>query len=281
MLPNEAEVFAEIRTAHAKRLAEMTALHDAVVGMMSAGQWTITRPTGTKPFTIDIICGLLTKACKTFRSIQLLGERGFHEDANALVRVLLEATVAGLFILQRRRRDKKTKVLSPTSQHRALTFYAYSLHQSLKMLRDWKQTPGLKRQVTKGKIAETEKAIASVVAHLPAGTNYEKHWSGKGSFQEAVKSLRADPLYAVLYRHTSSISHVSDVGLHFESDPATGALVWQIAPRERGFEGPSYVSRELLWMLANRINERLGLGFAATLAPHKLKKADLPRQGIS
>jgi hypothetical protein len=28
--------------------------------------------------------GLLTKACKTFRSIQILAERGLHEDANAL-----------------------------------------------------------------------------------------------------------------------------------------------------------------------------------------------------
>ncbi|MGH9160428.1 MAG: DUF5677 domain-containing protein [Vicinamibacteraceae bacterium] len=109
--------------------------------MMTAEQWTIRRRSGTSPFTIDIIRGLLTKSCKTFRSIQSLCERGLHEDANALVRVLLETSVAVLFILQRRRRDKKTRALSPTAEQRALTFYAHSLHQQLKMLKEWKQTP--------------------------------------------------------------------------------------------------------------------------------------------
>jgi hypothetical protein len=66
------------------------------------------------------------------------------------------------------------------------------------------------------------------------------------------------------------------VGLHFETDPATGDLVWQIAPRIDGVLGPLFVARELLWMLAGRIDERLELGFKTTLAPLKLKKADLP-----
>ena len=277
MLPDETEVAAAVAAKHAKELAAMSELHDAVVGMMTVDQWTIRHTTGTKPFTIAIIMGLLTKSCKTFRSIQILCERGLHEDADALVRVLLETTVGVMFILQSRRRDKKTNVLSPTAQQRALTFYAYSLHQQLKMLMDWKKTPGLKRKATKGIIRNTEDAIVEVKKLLPAGTNFEKHWSGKGGFQQAVQALRQDTLYAVLYRHTSAISHVSDVGLHFEQDLATGELIWQVPPRVEGFEGPSYVARELLWVLASRIDERLGLGFATVLAPHKLKKAELPK----
>jgi hypothetical protein len=115
---------------------------------------TIRRTSGTNPFTIEIILGLVTKACKTFRSIQILGERGLREDANALVRVLLETTVAVLFILQRRRRDKKTKVLSPTAQQRALTFYAYSKYQQLKMLADWKKTCGPQKLCAQGKAGD-------------------------------------------------------------------------------------------------------------------------------
>jgi hypothetical protein len=276
MLPDEADVHAAIAAKHHKELTAMTALHNAVVGMMTVDKWTIRRTSGTKPFTIDIIRGLLTKACKTFRSIQILGESGLHEDANALVRVLLETTVAVLFILQRRRREGKTKALTPTAHQRAIIFYGYSLHQQLKMLMHWKKTPGLKRQATKSAIKRTEDAIAQVKKYLPAGASFEGHWSGKGGFRQAVEALRADPLHAVLYRHTSAISHVSDVGLHFEQDPETGELIWQVPPRLEGFEGPSYVSRELLWMLANRIDERLGLGFKAALAPHKITKADLP-----
>lgn len=276
MLPDEPRVAAAIAARHAEELAAMSSLHDAVVGMMTVGRWTIGRTTGTKPFTVDIIMGLLTKACKTFRSIQVLCERGLHEDAEALVRVLLETTVAVLFILQGRRRDRKSKALSPTAQQRALTFYAHSLHQSLKMLREWKNTPGLKRKATKAMLENTGDAIATVTNFLPAGTNFEKHWAGKGGFQQAVQALRREPLYAVLYRHTSAISHASDVGLHFERDKATGQLIWQLPPRVEGFAGPSYVARELLWVLANRIDQRLQLGFAASLAPHKIKGADLP-----
>ena len=167
----------------------MSALHDAVVSMMMADKWTMRRTTGTTPFTIDMILGLLTKSCKTFRSIHIRCERRLHEDAEALVRVLLETAVAVMFILQSRRRDKKTSILSPTAQQRALTFYAFSLHQQLKMLKDWTNTPGLKRKATNAIIKNTENGIAAVETLLPAATNFKKHWSVTGGFQQAVLSL--------------------------------------------------------------------------------------------
>jgi len=80
------------------------------------------------------------------------------------------------------------------------------------MLMEWKKTPGLKRKATKAMVKKAEDAILEIKKLLPAGTNVEKHWSGKGSFQQTVQALRQDSLYSVLYRHTSSISHVSDVG---------------------------------------------------------------------
>ena len=50
----------------------------------NCNEWTIQRSTGTTPFTIDILRRLLTKACKTFRSVQVLCERGLQEDAVAM-----------------------------------------------------------------------------------------------------------------------------------------------------------------------------------------------------
>lgn len=275
MLPGESEVAAEIKVRYEKELTAMTALHDAVVGMVIADQWTIRRNTGAKPFTIEILLGRLTKACKTFRSIQVLCERGLYEDANALVRVLLETTIAVVWILQRRARDK-AGVLTPTSHQRAIAFLGYSLHQQLTMLKEWKKTKGLKRLAPKRAIEAVEKQIVDIKTMLPSGMNFEKHWSGKGGLQQTVTALKADSLYSVLFRHTSSISHASDVGLHFEPHPATGEPIWQIAPRAEGVLNASLVARELLWMLANRIDERLGLGFSSTLARHRLRKADVP-----
>jgi len=241
----------------------MRALHVAVVAMMTAGKWNVTRRAGTNPFTVEIILGLLTKAIKTFRSVELLARRGLHEDANALVRVLTETATATTFILQTRSRE------------RALGYYAHSLSQSLKMIREWKRTPGLKRRVSSKKIKEVEEALESIVSCLPTGYDFRNHWSGKGSLQNALKSLRADSVYSVLYRHTSSIAHASDVGLHFVNDANTGTLIWQIQPRSRGVLPVILVSTELLWVLASRINERLGLGFDSSLLQHKVTRGRL------
>jgi hypothetical protein len=132
MLPHETEVMAAIAEKYRVQLAGMAALHDAVVGMMTAGAWTIQRPRGLDSFVVETMIGLLTKACRTFRAVELLSERGFHDDAHALVRVLMETTVAVMFILQK------------GSKRRALIYHAHGFAQNLKMLNEWKQTPGLK-----------------------------------------------------------------------------------------------------------------------------------------
>jgi Family of unknown function (DUF5677) len=268
MLPHEAEVMAEIATKYRVELDGMTALHDTVVGMMTAGQWMIRKRRGVSPFVVKTTMGLLTKACKTFRATQILCERGFREDANALVRVLMETTVAILFILQKR------------SKERTLIYHAYSLAQDIKMLNEWKNTRGLKRKAPKAILKRANDALAGYVKLLPAGTDVSRHWSGKPNLREAFKALRANATYATLYRYTSSISHASDFGVHFEVDPTTEDLVWEIEPTAKGLEAPSYTARQLLWNAANRIDQRLGLGFSSALAPHKLTKAELTKADV-
>jgi hypothetical protein len=241
----------------------MTSLHDAVIAMMSAGSWTIQKSRGVSPFVVQTMIGLLTKASKTFRSVQVLSERGLHDDANALVRVLMETTVAIAFILQKK------------SKQRALIYHAHGIAQSIKMLNDWKNTKGLKRKATKAMMKQANDGLAVYMKRLPQGTDVKRHWSGKGSLQEAMKALRGDVMYATLYRFTSSISHASDFGAHFEVDPASDDLIWELEPQVQGFESPSYAARELLWNAANRIDQRLGLGYAHRLAPHKLTRSEV------
>jgi hypothetical protein len=264
LLPHETEVATEIATKYGQQLAAMTALHDAVVSMLTAGTWKIGRP-GIDRLVAETMLGLLTKACKTFRSIQILCERGLYEDAHVLVRVLMETTVAAVFILQKRTRE------------RARIYHAYASAQDLKMLTQWRSTRGLKRRVTKRMIKRATEALADWTKNVPSGTDVKHHWSGKQNLLEAMKALRGDAVYATLYRYTSSISHASDFGAHMEFDSAHPDPIWQIEPRAIGFEAPSYAARELLWQLANRIDVRIGLGFSATLAPHKLSRADVQK----
>jgi hypothetical protein len=138
------------------------------------------------------------------------------------------------------------------------------------MSKDWKSTPGLKRKAKKAMLKQADDALAGYMSLLRSGTNVKRHWSGTANLQQAMKALRGDVMYAVLYRVTSSISHASDFSAHFvEGNPASDDLVWEIEPQVHGFEAPSNAARELLWIAANCIDERLGLGYAATLAPHK------------
>jgi hypothetical protein len=254
-LPHETEVLTEIAAKHHVELDAMTKLHDAVVAMMDS--WTIQKQRGLNRFVVETIIGLLAKASKTFRSVQILCERGLYNDASALVRMLMETTIAIIFILQKK------------SKERALIYHAHGIVQDIKMLKDWKNTPGLKRKVPKGILEQFNDALDVYKKLLPRGTDVKGHWSGTANLQQAMKALRGDVMYAVLYRVTSSISHASDFSAHFEGDPASDDLVWQIEPQVRGFEAPSNAARQLLWIAANRIDERLGLGYAATLAPHK------------
>jgi hypothetical protein len=262
-LPHEIAVAGEIATNYRVQLDAMTKLHDVVVGMLSTGSWNIRNTRGLNPLVVQTMIGLMAKGSKTFRSIQILCERGLHDDANALVRVLMETTVAIAFILQKKSRE------------RTLIYHAYGMAQSIKMLNHWKTTPGLKRKATKAMLKQADDALASYMKRLPPGTDVKRHWSGKASLQEAVKALGADVMYATLYRFASSISHAADFGSHFEADPASDDLIWEIEPQVRGFEAPSYAARELLWNAANRIDQRLGLGYAATLAAHKLTRSDV------
>lgn len=255
-LPHEADVASDIATRYSASLDAMTALLVVVVNMLSVDWEVPTR--GLNRTVVFTVIGLLVKACKTFRSIQVLIERGLTADANALMRVLMETIVAILYILQKQ------------SRQRALIYHAYSMSQSLKMLREWQRTPGLKRKAPKAAIEAAERELAEYQRRLPAGVDVRGHWSGKPNLLHAMRALRGDVMYATLFRHTSSASHASDFAAHVEFD-LTGHMIFKLAPvADDDVIRRSGVGREVLWIAANRINERFKLGFDAELAPHKV-----------
>jgi hypothetical protein len=264
-LPSEAIVTREIANKYARHLAAMSNLHDTVTSMMTAGSWTVSRTRGLTPNVARTMMGLLTKALKTFRSIQILCERGLHEDANALVRVLMETTAAILFILQKRSRE------------RTLIYHAYGISQGIRMLNDWKQTAGLKRGARIRIVKALTATLADAQKNLP-GIEVTRHWSGKPNLYEAMKTLRGGRvMYAMVFRHTSSFTHGSDFGAHVT--PADDDdVVYEIEPRVEGFDGPTYTARQLLWLAASRIDERFGLGFEKRLARQKLTRQQIEQR---
>jgi hypothetical protein len=143
------------------------------------------------------------------------------------------------------------------------------------MLNEWKETKGVKRKATAKHLREAAAALAIYQSKLPGGVDVKRHWSGKANLREAVLALRGDVAYATLYRYTSSISHGSDFGNQFQSDPVTGEPIWELEPTVDGFEAAIYAARELLLNAALRIDKRMGLGFAQRLEWHKLTRRDI------
>jgi uncharacterized protein DUF5677 len=265
VLRHEREVADDIQSTYAAQIAAMTALHDVVMTMLTADNWSVKKRRETNYFVAMTMLGLLTKASKTFRSIQILCERGLHGEANALVRILAETTVAITFILQK------------NSKQRAVVFHAYGHAHGTKMLDGWSKTKGLRRTVPKELMQRYTAAMKHFTRALPPGTNFRQHWSGLRNFREAAAAVKADARYVSLYRFASSAIHGSDFGAQFSPDKLTGELVWEIDPTVKGFEAPSYAARELLWNAAHEVDAKLGLGFHAALAPHRLSKKDLRR----
>jgi hypothetical protein len=62
-LPHEVQVIAYIATKYRAEPDAMGGLHDAVVGMILSGSWTISR-SGLDRLVIETMIGLLTRSCR-------------------------------------------------------------------------------------------------------------------------------------------------------------------------------------------------------------------------
>ena len=93
MLPKETQAKAYLKTHYAPDFTTMTGLHDLATTMAQA-PITITKMRGLDRQVIDTAFGVYVKACKQYRSIQVLCEHGLTGDAQALTRNLGETMIA-------------------------------------------------------------------------------------------------------------------------------------------------------------------------------------------
>lgn len=257
MLPHEKVVADEIATTHAANLKAMTELHDLVVEILTVGEWEVPRR-GLSALVVVTVAGLMMKAAKTFRAIQILAEKGLVDDAKALIRVLYETSVAVLFILQKH------------SRQRARQYHAHDASNTLKMIDHWKRTLGLTRKATKKALADASHLLAVWSKGLPQTVDFKRHWSGLGSFEAAAKAIGHEKMYATLYRYTSTSTHATDFGAHVDAVSDKEQLLFDITPSLRSVGGISGSAREVLWIVMSRVDQRFRLGYATRLNPHKV-----------
>lgn len=169
--------------------------------------------------------------------------------------------MAVLFILQR------------NSRQRARQFHAHDAMNMLKMLEHWARTPGLKRSSRKG-LAHAQALVALHQRKLPAGVDVKKHWSGLGSIENVAKKLGYERMYATLYRYTSASAHATDFGAHVDALTNREELLFNLSPTPESVDRLAVTTREMFWLLANRLDQRFQLGFEIRLLVHKVTRDD-------
>src|SRR4051794_6808031 len=104
MLPFEDRARQDVEADHHKELAESRELLRLALDMIgSDGQGNLRIPSEPVPGVTgrarSLALGLYAKACKQFRGILILGERGFGGEVTVLTRSLFETALALNFIM--------------------------------------------------------------------------------------------------------------------------------------------------------------------------------------
>ena len=251
MLPYEREAEESISTNLASEFAAMARLHNAAVTLFDG--WTLPA-SGADRVTVYTVAGLFAKACKTYRAIEHVCGRGLGQDAAVLARSLYETAIAILFLLQKRGLERQ----------RIALYQANTLNAGLRMLDEWRKTPGLKRKAGKALIAGLRAERDVWIARLPAGTNHKKHWSGLWSIEEAAGALRGKVTYQAFYRFASPFAHAADMTAHVYLDD-TGAFTVKLGPGDEHLGAIMAFAHVVLWSVASRINRRYRLGSDSVL----------------
>ena len=291
-LPYEDEIATNIKSEHETVLNAMReTLSTAVILLSETSLSSDLR--GVDRHVCAMTLGLYAKACKTHRSIQHLLAAGLTSDAEALLRVLFETTVAIHFIL------KKQSAL------RSRMYGMFPLVQAAKASRGWQRTKGMKRLgkslaknsdgVLRDSVSTFAKRLSSVRSAHPFGPAIaptamafvkaktpqardsalsaavkavadalNRHWSGQ-SLEYASSGRDLSRLYQSVFRSTSSSTHASDITSHISSPDTAYEIVVNLAPDGEQVPRTANTARFLLWLAAKRINERFRLGKEASI----------------
>jgi hypothetical protein len=107
-LPDEDSAKADVAQQFAELFARAERVHDAAVETLTRGQLVVRQTANANSGVVFLIASLMTKACKTFRAIQVVCQSGLGQDAAVLARQLFETAIAVGFILKE---DTKTRAI--------------------------------------------------------------------------------------------------------------------------------------------------------------------------
>jgi len=279
MLPEEAEAKAYIQHRHRAALDGMSQLHTLAVSALTPFR-TTTKP-GFDETVHLVSLALYVKACKQFRSIQLLCEAGLGADANAVTRNLFETAIALAFVLRARIRLKrggkpvpKVKGRPFGRRLRARLFLAHVAFEKQRTLDEWSRTPGLKRSA-KSKIDATIVAQGVVEAEGAIGKEWTdqlrkgKSYSGL-TLKELVQSLRLGQIYATLYRAGSwSVHGGADIG-QFVTETAGGPALL-LAASDAEIEPAMGGASVLMTICLGLLEDAYSLRLSSAIKTHRLR----------
>lgn len=202
-LPLEAEGRAAVQRDHAAELVLMERTLRLALALVSGDGVHVTRTRGSNPAAVQVVMALFTKACKTYRAVQLLCEAGLAEDAHNANRTLLEVMIAVGWLLQKHTRKRVDMYL------------AHLAKRDEKLLKIWRQTKGLKHYAKKRsfkivaeQIAASEKTLGAAQVAKLADT-----YSGM-NLRDTAHAIKAGITYELYYRLASKYPHGSDITSH-------------------------------------------------------------------
>jgi Family of unknown function (DUF5677) len=280
MLPFEDEARRDVEADHRKELAENRELLRLALAMIGCdGQGNLRIPDEPVPGVTDrarsLALGLYAKACKQFRGIIILGERGFEGEVTVLTRSLFETALALNFIMNETvslKRDGKDFDPDPsrplTTDFRALLYGAHAAFMDAKRYRQWSERPELSSSMG---LRGDPKAVAAQTA-AARGAVGEKWWEAlKGgqaglSVRNLADSLGVLSYFLVVYGDQSEVAHAGDGFMHFDIDDAGAHGSLDLCPSPAGIGGLLRLAGLVFLGCLTGIHNRLKFGDEAESA---------------
>lgn len=166
--------------------------------------------------SVSVILGLYSKSVKTFQATHLLCKAGFAEDAQSLLRCLVETLVNIKYV---RKKD---------SEKRAMEYLLYTDIQDLKLMNAVENNPGLRGLFSeKGK--KIIRARAKKAKKVMGEREFEKRykagaWHGK-KIEKVFHDVGRQSLYDLPFRQGSRSVHATDFIDHFEMKKEGGFVL--------------------------------------------------------
>lgn len=279
MLPWEEEFPASLLKSHPALVSVANRAQAFALSTLQTERFRVSKRRGLRRPTLALTAGLLTKATKQHRAVQLLTMRGLGQDAATVTRALFETMLAIHFLLAHRvtpRTFQQGKVIriAPiprrplTTVFRTKLFIANSAFEQERMYESYRQTRGLRRRASG--YARSGCATAVKESEARIGPQWTRRLKGSKSYaglplRDLALTLGFAHVYATLYRVGSWHTHVVDFHRHVNLDRdgvATLRLLSDIADVPQALHGAT----TLLVMSYAKVTQRLGEGWDADIA---------------